>query len=69
MDIQYQYLDIQLYHKRLIYCVVISKILILTYFTILDIKAEYLDIKAEYLDITEEYLDITTEYIRCLSYS
>ena len=62
MDIQDQYIDIQLYDKHLTYSVlmskysaVISKTIILTYFNILDSKAER--------------LDITTEYIRCLSHS
>ena len=62
MNIQDQYLDIQLFDKHLPYSVlmskysaIISKIIILTYFNILDSKAER--------------LDITTEYIRCLSHS
>ena len=53
--IQNQYLDIQLCDKQLTYSVLISKIFILTYFNILDGKAEC--------------SDITTEYIRCLSHS
>ena len=68
MDIQNEYLDIQLCDKHLIYSVakfrssaVISDIFILTYFNISDIKAEY-------SDITIQYLDIRTEYIRCLSH-
>ena len=62
MDIQDQHLDILLIHnKHLTYSVlmskysaVISNIFILTYFNILDSKAEC--------------SDITTEYIRCLSH-
>ena len=69
IDIQDQYIDIQLCDKHLIYSVVISKysaviskIFLLTYFNILDSKAEY-------SDITIQYLDITTEYIRCQSHN
>ena len=61
MDIQHQYLDFQLCDKHLTYSVliskysaVISKTFILTYFNILDSKAEC--------------PDITTEYIRCLTH-
>ena len=53
MDIQDQYLDIQLCDKHLTYSILISKIFILTYFNILDSKAECSD-------------NTTTEYIRCL---
>ena len=60
IDIQDQYLDIQLRDKHLTYSVSISKylaimfeIFILIYFNILDNKAEG--------------IDNTTEYIRCLS--
>ena len=69
MDIQDQYLDIQLCDNLLIYSIeiskypaVISEIFILTYFNILDSEAEY-------SDITVQYLDIRTEYMRCLSHS
>ena len=69
MDIQDQYLDIQLFDNHLIksieiskYLAVISEIFILTYFNILDSETEY-------SDITVQYLHIKTEYIRCLSYS
>ena len=55
MDIRDQYLDIQLGDKHLRYSILISKIFILTYFNILDSKAEC--------------SDTTTEYIRCLSLS
>ena len=62
MNIQDQYLDIQLCDKHLTYSVLISKYLaliselfILTYSNILVGKAEC--------------SDITTEYIRCLSHS
>ena len=69
MDIQDQYLDIQLCDNHFIYSIeiskysaVISEIFILTYLNILDSEAEY-------SDITVQYLDIKTEYIRCLSHS
>ena len=69
MDIQDQYLDIQLCDKHLIYSIelskylaVISEIFILTYFNIWDSQAVY-------SDITVQYLDIKTEYIRYLSHS
>ena len=69
LDIQDQYLDIQLCDNHLIYSIEISKysaliseIFILIYFNILDSEAEY-------SDITVQYLDIKTEYIRCLSHS
>ena len=69
MDIQDQYLDIQLCVNHLIYSIEISKysavvsdIFILTYFNILDSEAEY-------SDITFQYLDIRTKYVRCLSHS
>ena len=69
MDIQDQYLDIQLCNNHLIYSIeiskysaVISEIFILTYFNILDSEAES-------SDITVQYLDIKTEYIKCLSRS
>ena len=58
MDIQDEYLNIQLCDKHLIYLVAISKysaviseIFILTYFNIPYSKYKYLDITAEYLDI------------------
>ena len=69
MDIQDQYLDIQICDNHLIYSIeipkysaVISEIFILIYFIILDSEAEY-------SDITVQYLDIKTEYIRCLTHS
>ena len=68
MDVQDQYLDIQVCDKHFNYLVsiskysaVISKIFILTYFNILYNKAEC-------SDITVQYLNITIEYIRCLSH-
>ena len=61
MNIQDEYLDIQLCDKHFIYSVVISKysaviskIFILTYFNILDRKAKFSDIAVQYLDITIE---------------
>ena len=58
MDIQDQYLDIQLRDNHLIYSIeiskysaVISEIFILTYFNILDSETEYSDIIFQYLDI------------------
>ena len=69
MDIQDQYLDIQLCDNYLIdsietskYSAVISQIFILIYFNISDKDDEY-------QEITVQYLDIRTEYIRCLSHS
>ena len=69
MDIQYQYLVIQLCDKHLIYSIkiykysaIISEIFILIYLIISDKEAEY-------LEITVQYLDIKTEYIGCLSHS
>ena len=71
MDIQHQYLDIQLCEKHLTYSdlksnysLVIYKIFILTYFNLFDRKIKCPDITFQYLDITTEY-----EYIRCLSHS
>ena len=69
MDIQDQYLDIQLCDKHIIYSieiskhsVVISEIFILIYFNILGSEAKYSDIRVK-------YLDIRTEYKRCLLHS
>ena len=69
MDIQDEYLDIQLCDNHFIYSIeipkysaVISEIFISTYFNILDSETEY-------SDIIVQYLDIRTEYIRCLSHS
>ena len=64
MDIQGQYLDIQLCDKHFIYSIeiskylaVISEIFILTYFNIYHSEAEYSDITVQYIDIKTEYVE------------
>ena len=56
-------MDIQVYDKLLIHSVEISKysavksrLFMLTYFDILDSKAEYSEITLQYLDITTKYI-------------
>ena len=55
MDIQKRNLDNQLWVKHFRYSVVISKILISSYFNIVYIRVEYLNVIAESLDIASEY--------------
>ena len=63
MDIQNEYLNIQVCDKHSIYLLaiskysaLISKIFILTYINILCCKTEYSDITVQYLDIGTKYI-------------